>query len=129
MFTLQKLLNWFTQLLLAVEYLHSNYVLHRDLKVCISIFVNMFTFKVISLFSKVIFTTCCGSAQTSFSPRNKMFALVISVQFFTELEMNAILISAILFVAGDFGLAKTLKADDLASSVSSDIHTSFLFTV
>ena len=29
----QVLLKWFAQLVLAVDYLHSNYVLHRDLKV------------------------------------------------------------------------------------------------
>ncbi|KAE8669563.1 Detected protein of unknown function [Hibiscus syriacus] len=67
----EKLCKWFAQLLLVVEYLHSNFVLHQDIKI---------------------------SYLIGYS------AIVI---------LNSFLVCIGL---GDFGLAKTLKADDLASS-------------
>lgn len=114
---MQKLLKWFTQLLLAVEYLHSNYVLHRDLKVCNLIFVNMLVFTVLSYSPKIILWLFWQCSNIFLTKEQDVRLGKFMQVFFTEVEMNASLILTISFVAGDFGLAKTLKADDLASSV------------
>ena len=127
----QKLCKWFTQLLLAVEYLHSNYVLHRDLKVCICK----------GCFSRCLFEfpLSCGltSVSTSWQCSNIFLTKDRDVRlgefllvFFIDLNCfffpssDGRLNTQFCFIyfdlyPGDFGLAKTLKADDLASSVCS----------
>jgi serine/threonine protein kinase len=70
----QTLLKWFAQLVLAVDYLHSNYVLHRDLKVSGH---GMESIVVIFFFMQymVMLPRNC-SAPTYFSPRIRTYALV-----------------------------------------------------
>lgn len=122
----QKLCKWFTQLLLAVEYLHSNFVLHRDLKVCEIQELTYLNWVSIQLYFNVAwFFIPARQCSNIFLTKDQDIRLGKSLMnFFWPCFNRMILVifnsSTRFFVvcAGDFGLAKTLKADDLASSVS-----------
>lgn len=122
----QKLCKWFTQLLLAVEYLHSNFVLHRDLKVCEIQELTYLNWVSIQLYFNVAwFFIPARQCSNIFLTKDQDIRLGKSLMnFFWPCFNDMILVifnsSTRFFVvcAGDFGLAKTLKANDLASSVS-----------
>lgn len=70
----QVLLKWFAQLVLAVDYLHSNYVLHRDLKVNGNKYIIIIAGFYMPLMVMLLPQT--RSAPTYFSPKIRIYALV-----------------------------------------------------
>ncbi|CAN7106231.1 unnamed protein product [Brassica rapa subsp. narinosa] len=85
----EKLCRWMVQLLLAIDYLHNNRVLHRDLKVISSSMLLLLQWNSTSINTA---TQICQCSNIFLTKEN-------------EIRL------------GDFGLAKLLGKDDLASSI------------